>query len=52
VKYAQELADDIGAVSRDAKWPNNHLDWDAAAAELEQDYMSVTFNGEEFLMRA
>jgi hypothetical protein len=52
VKYAQELADDTGAVSRDVKWPNSHIDWYAAAEELEQDYMSVTFNGEEYLMRA
>lgn len=50
--YVQQFADDIGAVSRDDKWPNNHIDWQAAADELEHDYMSVDFAGEEYLMRA
>ncbi len=42
-EYAQELADDIGAVSRDAKWPANHIDWAAAAEELQTDYASITY---------
>jgi hypothetical protein len=50
--YAQQLAEDIGAVNRDASWPNNHIDWEAAAEELEVDYMSVDFDGQEYLMRA
>jgi len=47
--YAQELAEDIGAVNSDAKWPNNHIDWTAAAKELEQDYSTVDIDGNEYL---
>jgi hypothetical protein len=50
--YAQQLADDIGAIDRDAKWPTNHIDWEAAADELKQDYTEVCFNGTAYLMRA
>jgi len=47
-KYAQQMAEDIGAVDPDAGWPLNCLDWDQAADELKQDYASVDFDGEEF----
>lgn len=36
--YAQELAEDIGAVDSDAGWPGRHIDWTAAARELAYDY--------------
>ena len=49
--YAQELAEDVGAVDENAKWPMNCIDWDQAANELEDDYSSVDFDGEEYLMR-
>ena len=50
--YARELADDIGAVNRDATWPNNHIDWEAAAAELRDgDYTSTEFDGVTFYYR-
>lgn len=51
VRYAEELADDIGAVNTKAGWPNNHIDWEAAARELEQDYTTVDFGGIEYLIR-
>lgn len=51
VKYAEELADDIGAVNSEASWPNNHIDWEAAAEELRVDYSSVTFDGHDYLIR-
>lgn len=50
--YAQQLADDIGAISRDAKWPTNHIDWEAAAEELKQDYTSVDFDGTTYWIRS
>lgn len=50
-EYAQQLAEDCGMVSEDAKWPNNHLDWDAAAEELQQDYASVDFDGVTYWIR-
>ena len=42
--YAQELADDIGAVNSNASWPNNCIDWERAARELQMDYTSVEFD--------
>lgn len=50
--YARELADDIGAVDRDAKWPNTFIDWEAAANALKQDYTSVSFAGEDYWIRS
>jgi len=43
--YAQELAEDIGAIDRNASWPNNCIDWEEAAQELQSDYASVEVNG-------
>jgi hypothetical protein len=39
--YAQELAEDIGAVKSDAQWPHTCIDWDHAARELQYDYTSI-----------
>lgn len=52
VEYAQQLADDIGAIDANATWPMTHIDWDAAARDLEQDYFEVDFDGVEYLIRA
>jgi len=41
--YAEELASDIGAIDRNARWPLNHIDWNAAADELKQDYTSAEY---------
>ncbi len=49
--YARELAEDIGAISRDDSWPHNFIDWERAAHALQQDYSSVTWNGNEFWYR-
>lgn len=49
--YAQELAEDIGAINKDATWPNTCIDWDQAARELQQDYTSVTFDGIDYWIR-
>lgn len=46
--YAQELAEDIGAISRNAQWPLGCIDWEKAADELKQDYTSVEFDGETY----
>jgi hypothetical protein len=50
-EHAEQLADDIGAVDSDAKWPRNHIDWDAAAAQLKRDYTSIEFDGETYWVR-
>ena len=51
-EYAQELAEDIGAITRDAKWPVYCIDWERAARELKLDYASVRVNGTTYYFRA
>jgi antirestriction protein len=50
-EYAEQLADDIGAVPDDAKWPLTHIDWEAAARELQYDYFPVDFDGVMYWIR-
>ena len=49
--YAMELAEDVGAISTDAKWPNNCIDWDKAARELQMDYTAIDFAGVTYWIR-
>ena len=51
VDYAQQLAEDIGALDRDAQWPLYHIDWEAAAESLQMDYTSVILDGVAFWYR-
>ena len=44
-EYAQQLADDIGAVDRDVGWPLTCIDWEQAANELQSDYSSAEWDG-------
>lgn len=50
-EYAQELADDIGAIDRNASWPCNCIDWEQAASELQMDYTSAEFDGVTYWVR-
>jgi hypothetical protein len=50
-QYAQELADDCGMVKGDSSWPNNCIDWNEAARQLQQDYTQVDFDGVEYWIR-
>ena len=50
--YAQELAEDCGMVTEGDAWPNNCIDWEQAARELQMDYMSVEFDGVDYWIRA
>jgi antirestriction protein len=52
IEYTQELAEDIGAIDRDAKWPVYCIDWERAARELKMDYTSVQVNGTTYYFRA
>lgn len=49
--YARELAEDTGAIDRDAGWPNNFINWTEAAEALQGDYTSVDFDGETYWVR-
>lgn len=50
-EYAQELADDTGAINAKATWPNNCIDWERAARELQYDYTSIDFDGVTYWVR-
>jgi hypothetical protein len=52
VEYAQQLAEDIGAISGNENWPLTCIDWDKAADELRQDYTSIEFGEFTYYMRA
>ena len=51
IEYAQQLAEDIGAIARDQQWPLNCIDWEEAAKELKMDYTSVEFGNYEYWLR-
>ena len=50
-EYAQELAEDIGAISSAPQWPLDHIDWDAATGEIMGDYVVVDFQGVDYFCR-
>lgn len=50
-RYAQDLAEDIGAIQKDLAWPACHIDWKAAADALKMDYTEVDFDGEAYWVR-
>lgn len=49
--YAEQLAEDIGAISREPQWPLQYIDWEKAADALRMDYSSITIDGTEYLYR-
>lgn len=52
MEYAQDLAEDIGAINKDAAWPACHIDWDAAADALKADYTSVEYGSTTYWIRS
>lgn len=50
--YAQQFADDIGALKDTNSWPYTCIDWKQAASELQQDYTSVEFDGVTYWIRS
>ena len=52
IEYARDFADNIGAIDRTARWPLDHIDWDAAAADLQSDYSPVNFDGVTYWVRS
>jgi len=51
-EYAEHYAEDIGAVANESQWPLYHIDWEAAADDLQQDFSSVDFDGVEYWVRS
>lgn len=52
VEYAQETAEDLGAVDDSSRWPCDCIDWERAADELALDYHEVEFNGHTWKVRS
>jgi hypothetical protein len=50
-EHAQDLAEDCDMIPRDATWPNNCIDWDKAARQLQQDYTEIDFGGVAYWVR-
>ena len=50
-EYAEELASDVSDMEGASEWPFRHIDWDAAAKELKQDYTEVEAGGHSYLVR-
>jgi len=46
VDFAQDMAEQIGAIDKNASWPQTCIDWEFAARELMYDY--ATENGHYF----
>ncbi len=41
-EYAENYASEIGAISSDAVWPLDNIDWHEAAEDLKQGFHKVT----------
>lgn len=50
-EYAQEFAEDIGAIDSEASWPLGCIDWKQAASELATDYSLVNYQGNTYYVR-
>lgn len=50
-EYAQDFAEDIGAINGDLSWPGNCIDWEEAAKELQIDYSCIDFDGVDYWIR-
>lgn len=49
--FAEQYADDIGAIDARAVWPLDCIDWEQAAEELKMDYTGVEFDGVDYWVR-
>jgi hypothetical protein len=49
--YAEELAEDCGMINKGATWPNNCIDWERAARELQGDYSTIEYEGVTYWYR-
>lgn len=50
-EYVEELLKDCGELPQDLPW-YIAIDWETTARNIEADYMSVDFDGVEYLMRS
>ena len=52
--YAREYAEELGYMDNKAasSWPFTCIDWEQAAKELAHDYTTVSYQGEDYYVRA
>lgn len=50
-EYAEEFAEEIGAIPPSVQWPMTCIDWEAAANDLREDYSQVDFDGVTYWVR-
>lgn len=53
-EYARELHEDttdLDVAKITSEWPYRHIDWEAAAQELLQDYTSIDWDGVTYYIR-
>lgn len=51
-EYAQQTAEDIGAIDPKATWPLNFIDWERAADALKMDYNAIEVAGYTYWVRS
>jgi hypothetical protein len=49
--HAQQIAEELGYIKREAQWPYTHIDWEAAARDLQHDYTVIEWDGVTFYTR-
>lgn len=49
--YAQDYAEDIGAIDHSGDWPSYCIDWDYAVRELQMDFYPIEIRGIEYWAR-
>ena len=50
-RYAQESAEDIGAINNLNQWPATCIDWDEAAEQLKMDYALISTESGDYYCR-
>ena len=50
-EYAEEFANEIGAIDDKQYWLTKHIDWDAVARDMQDDYWEVDFFGNTYWTR-
>ena len=49
--YAQEFAEEIGAIDDKQYWLTCHIDWEGVARDMQQDYWEVEIFGNTYWTR-
>ena len=51
-EYCKDLCEDIGDIPKDLPWYiANHIDWEGVSHEIKMDYITVDFDGVDYLIR-